>query len=287
MTTPAPILVPLDAIDEAALPRDRAGLDSEPLDELVFSIARNGLRQPIELWQLSEPRPPHEYGLISGFRRLAAFRQMRETALDKARWQAIPAFIRQPETYAEAFAAMVEENEIRAELSPFEKGRICVVARDTGIFASIEEAVEALYKNKSRQNRARLRTLALVADELREFMTAPETLSAQQCYRIAKALTAGFGELIRTALEESSITDPEHQWALIQPILAEADEIVRTGQRPRSDGRPRRILRPRYALTIRRERTRDGWCLHFTGREATGMLIDSVLDNIELMYSPA
>jgi ParB family transcriptional regulator, chromosome partitioning protein len=63
MTTPAPILVPLDAIDESALPRDRAGLDAEPLDELVFSIITNGLRQPIELWQLSEPRPPHIYGL--------------------------------------------------------------------------------------------------------------------------------------------------------------------------------------------------------------------------------
>jgi ParB family transcriptional regulator, chromosome partitioning protein len=224
--------------------------------------------------------------LISGFRRLAAFRgQLELTGQD--RYKAIPAFIRTPSTYAEAFTAMVEENEIRAELSPFEKGRICVVARETGIFGSIEEAVEALFKNSSRQKRHRIRTLALVADELREFMTAPESLSAQQCYRIAKALTAGFGELIRTALEESSITDHDHQWALIQPILAEADEVVRTGQRPRSDGRPRRILRPRYGVTIRRERTKDGWCLHFTGREASGMFMDMVLDEIERMYSPA
>jgi ParB family chromosome partitioning protein len=92
--------------------------------------------------------------------------------------------------------------------------------------------------------------------------------------------------MIRTALEESSITDPDHQWALLQPDLAEAEEHATKPDRATAPGRPRRILRPRYALTIRRERTRDGWSLHFTGREATGAMIDLVLDEIERMYAP-
>ena len=51
-------------------------------------------------------------------------------------------------------------------------------------------------------------------------------------------------------------------------------------------GRPRRMIKPRAGLTVRREMSRDGWILRFTGREATGMLIDTVLDEIERMYSP-
>ena len=95
-----------------------------------------------------------------------------------------------------------------------------------------------------------------------------------------------FGDLIRTALDESSIKDPDHQWELLQPILAEAAEHTRKPERSTTPGRPRRLIRPRYGLTIRRERTRDGWSLHFTGREATGAMMDLVLDEIERMYSP-
>jgi hypothetical protein len=32
--------------------------------------------------------------------------------------------------------------------------------------------------------------------------------------------------------------------------------------------------------------TRDGWLLRFTGREATGPLLDAVLDEIERMFGP-
>ena len=32
--------------------------------------------------------------------------------------------------------------------------------------------------------------------------------------------------------------------------------------------------------------TRDGYILHFTGREATCGILDRVLDEIERMYSP-
>nr|MBA3325632.1 hypothetical protein [Paracoccaceae bacterium] len=198
----------------------------------------------------------------------------------------IPAFLRERTTLAAALAAMVEENEIRADLSPFERGLVAVAARNQGAFASIEEAVNGLYPNASKQKRQRLRTLAFFAEEMDGQFTAPEKLSFRQTDRIAAAISAGFGDLIRTALEESSLTDPDHQWALLQPILAEAEDHAARPEVSPNPGRPRRILRPRYALTIRRERTRDGWSLHFTGREATGAMMDVVLDEIERMYAP-
>jgi ParB family chromosome partitioning protein len=81
---------------------------------------------------------------------------------------------------------------------------------------------------------------------------------------------------------------PTAQWAALDNILTEAE----TAQRDPAPciaphpGRPRRILRPRSVLTLRRERTRDGWSLHFTGPQAKGKMIDSVMDAIERMYGP-
>ncbi|MEO6300926.1 MAG: ParB N-terminal domain-containing protein, partial [Paracoccaceae bacterium] len=69
--------IPIHAIHADALPRDRATLDPQALDDLVTSIATNGLRQPIEVWPLSTPTPEgHTHGLISGFRRLTAHHRL-------------------------------------------------------------------------------------------------------------------------------------------------------------------------------------------------------------------
>ncbi|MGR3717555.1 MAG: ParB/RepB/Spo0J family partition protein, partial [Thermohalobaculum sp.] len=185
--------IPLAEIDEAALTRDRDALDEAALTELRLSIAASGLRMPVELFALSEPRPPHRYGLLSGLRRLHAFQALHELTGDD-RYTAIPAFLRAPGSMAEALAAMVEENEIRADLSPWERGRIAWVAHRQEVFGTIEEAVAKLYPAANRAKRARLRALAHLAEELDGHLTAPETLNQRQALRLAAALQAGFGE---------------------------------------------------------------------------------------------
>jgi ParB family chromosome partitioning protein len=245
---------------------------------------------PIEVFALAQPEGEAAYGLISGFRRLAAVRALHETALDKARWAAIPAFVREPADLRAALAAMVEENAVRAEVSPWEQGRVAVAARDGGVFETVDAAVEALYPSFNRQKRTRLRAAAMTAEELDGHLTEPETLSSRQILRIAAALTRGYGDLMRHALGESRRRDPASQWQLLLPILVEAETTEPPEPLPnhaRRPGRPRRLLTPRHGVNIRREMTSDGWCLHFTGREATGMMMDLVLDEIERMYGPA
>jgi len=288
---PDPIhLIPLDAIAEDALARDRTTLDPEALQELNVSIAASGLRMPIEVFELAEPSGPRRYGLISGFRRLAAFRSLHDTARDKARYAAIPAFLREPQSIAEALTAMVEENAIRADVSPWEQAMIAVTARDRGLFDTIEAAVDALYVNLGPNRRRRLRAVACLAEDLDGHLTAPASLSLRQLLRLAVANYRGLGPVMRHALAESSLTAPDAQWQLLLPILVESEnpdtaEPLRSHARP---GRPRRLLSaPRHALRIRRERTRDGWCLHFTGRDASGDLIDRVFDEIEHLLGPA
>jgi len=290
---PVPIrLVPLAEIDAAALPRDREALEDEALAELRHSIAAGGLRMPVELWRLSEPRGAHRYGLISGLRRLSVFRSMHELT-GESRWAAIPALIRAPASYAAALSAMVEENEIRCQLSPWERGRIAWLAQRQEIFPTVEAAVLGLYPSAARQKRNRLHAVARLAEELDGFLTAPERLTERQCLRIESALRAGYGSIIRVALTESRSAEPETQWQLLLPILAEAESQppeapanpLAGGASPRS-GRPRRMLKPRETLTIRREMTRDGWCLHFTGRHATSALLDDAFDEIERLLGP-
>lgn len=94
---------------------------------------------------------------------------------------------------------------------------------------------------------------------------------------------------MRHALTESRSKEPDQQWRLLLPILAECEDTSIPDPRPAAGprDRPRRTFEPSTRrIRIRRELTEDGWRLHFTGKDATGMLIDRVFDEIESMFSP-
>jgi ParB family chromosome partitioning protein len=279
-------LIPLAEIDEAALARDRTACDEAALTELRSSIAVSGLRMPVEVFELAEPDGPRRYGLISGFRRLAAFRALAEMALDAARYAAIPAFVRAPKSAEDVYVQMVEENAIRAEVSPWEQAMVAAKSARAEVYAGVDAAIEALYGNLSRQRRARLRAIAHLADDLDGYLTAPEALSERQLLRLAPLIPRGYGDLLRATLAAAGATDPEAEWRALLPILLEA-ERPEPAAVPARPGRPRRVLRLRHqGLTIRRELTRRGWCLHFTGRDATSDLLDCVFDEIERQFGP-
>jgi hypothetical protein len=82
---------------------------------------------------------------------------------------------------AEALTSIVEENEIREALSPWERGRIAHLAHRQGVFDTIEAAVARLYPAAGRHKRARLRVLAHLVEELDDVLTAPERFSQHAC----------------------------------------------------------------------------------------------------------
>lgn len=275
-------LIPLDAIDADAIPRDRTAPDQAAFDELVFSISRGGLRMPVELFGLDTGDGAPAYGLISGYRRLGAFRHLREMRKG-ADFTAIPALLRNPDDLAAALAAMVEENEIRRELSAWERAAIAVTACDRGIFPGVEAAIDALYPVASRQKRAKLRNIAFLVLETDGLLRDPHSLSENALLRIYTAWTNGFEGVITTALNESSRKDAGSQWQILRPILAEAEAPERDvyPAREQRPGRPRRLSRPRPGIVMRRERTAEGYTLHITGREAHGYFIDHIFEEIE------
>lgn len=275
------IPLPTDAIDDTALLRDRSAPDPAALEDLVQSILHEGLRQPIEVFAL----PSGRYGLISGLRRLTAHRRL--AALNPA-FASIPAFLRTPASLPAALAAMVAENEIRSQITPWEKGRLIMSAVYEGLFDTPDAAVAALYPTLSRQARARLRSFALVVESLDGALTTPWALPVARMEHLAAALRAGFEELIDLTLSDLRGASPETQWAALAPVLSEAlsppapDAPEPGTLTPRGAPRPRRVLHLKQGLTIRREWSRTGWILRFTGEQAkSGGLMDDVFDLVE------
>ena len=179
---------------------------------------------------------------------------------------------------------MVEENAIRAEVSPWEQAMVAVRARDAGSSPRIDAAVDALYPSLTRQKR----TASAPSPIWPKSSTAPSppprpVASASSC--ASPPPPRGFGDLIRHALGESGRPTPTSQWRPSCPSSSRPRPPNPPSPAPRPRP-PRRMLEPRRRPTVRRELTRDGWTLHFTGREATGMLIDAVIDEIERMFAP-
>ena len=142
------------------------------------------------------------YGLISGLRRLTAWRNLAKLRGNGA-FTHIDAFIRTPKTLPDALAAMVSENEIRADPSPWDKGRILIKVVFEGHFPTIDAAVAALHRNASRQKRARLRVCASVVEELEGLISTPDRLNENRLLRLAASLRGGLTELIQHILSEN------------------------------------------------------------------------------------
>lgn len=271
--------IPLTDINPNALPRDRTSEDAEADYELMQSIFIDGLRQPIEVWELSEQTDDgHRYGLISGFRRLAAC-----TTLEK---DTIPALLRTPESIPKAVTAMVAENEIRSQISPWEKVRLILQCLGEGIFPTPDAAISTLFPLSSRQKTARLRGLVPVVQRFDGLLNAPERLTTRRLDQLTAAMNAGYEDLLLNALSPFPRTAaPETQWEALAPVLQEALNPRPSDPAPGTSGDPRRIRTIRNGLIIRRELTRTGWILRFSGREAKSPgIIDDVMDYVELHF---
>jgi ParB family chromosome partitioning protein len=268
------LTLPITQIDPAALLRDRSALDDDALHQLQHSIATEGLRMPVEVWQLSTPRPhengEHKYGLISGLRRLTACRALGMTT--------IPAFLRTPQSIAHALAAMVTENEIREPVSPWEKAALILNTVEEGHFDTPDAAVACLFPSLPRTSHNRIRNHVSVVEALGPLLATPEHLTLRQLDTLAAAIASGHEDLLTATLHPVAGSGSETQWTTLRPVLL---DISREPTNP-TTRRPRRLLRLHQGLTITREPTPTGWLLRFTGPQArTGGLIDDVLDKVE------
>ncbi|ABV95922.1 partitioning protein ParB (plasmid) [Dinoroseobacter shibae DFL 12 = DSM 16493] len=276
--------VPTAEIDADAMVRDRMVLNDEELTELRLSIAENGLRLPIEVFELSEPRDGRRFGLLSGYRRLMAYRGLAELN-PKGRYRAIKAVVRPRQAIDKAYAAMVEENEVRAALSHYERGRIAVIAANQGAFTNVEEAVERLFSSASRAKRSKVRSFAIVFEELGDMLAFPEALTERRGLQLATALRAGAERRIREVLEAGAAKTPEEEWAFLDAVISEIEEGPRTAKRggrpklsvPAAGWHGRDTLQTSTGVTIRRETDGRGHILRLEGKRVTPDAIETIM----------
>ncbi|WP_283646546.1 ParB/RepB/Spo0J family partition protein [Marinovum algicola] len=273
-------MVPVAEVHVAGVSRDRIEVAQDELMELATSIVESGLRLPIEVYPNDDG-----YALISGFRRLEAFRHL---AASEEGYAEIPAFVRAPENVADVYVAMIEENEIRVGLSQYERGRAAAMAVSDGVFATLDEAVNVLFRAASKAKRSKIRSFAMIHEELADMLGHATAMNERQCLRLATALRAGLGPEIRDALEQAKPEAAEDEWQVLQGFINKAEQAERA---PGRGGRPRTkqaVTRQRRELpngiAIEREDGAKGFAIRLHG-PVSGDMVDDCMAEIERVLS--
>lgn len=206
----------LDAVDDGHLVRDRVGFDGEEFEALIESLRAHGQRAPIEVVDLGPTGQGRRYGLISGWRRLSALRRLHEET-GEARFATVLALLRAPEGSGEAYVAMVEENEIRAGLSYYERARIAAKAVEAGAFADRQAALRALYATASRAKRSKIGSFLALHDALEGALRFPAAIPERLGLQIAGRLAAepGEGAALAATLTAAPAAGPEAELAAL------------------------------------------------------------------------
>lgn len=278
--------IPLEEIEAEALVRDRVVLDAEEMQELQLSIAANGLRLPVEVFLLPEGEGPR-YGLLSGYRRLRAVQELRTLNPRKPEYARIKAVLREPEAMGGTFAAMIEENEIRSGLSQFERGRIAVIASQQGAFVNVEAAVDGLFPMASKAKRSKIRSFALIFEELGDMLTFPDLLKERDGLKLATALRSGAEGALRQALAERVPGTPEEEAELLSAAL---EQVTPAEADPRKGGRPKKAAEVRAVpldsgVVLEYGPEGKGWTIRLKGRQLNRDLVELAVAELERLLS--
>lgn len=210
----------LDDIDSDHLVRDRIGLDEDELQSLIGSIREHGQRSPIEVTEL----PSGRYGLISGWRRLTALRRLQaETGAPS--FAQVLALVRQPDTAADAYIAMVEENEIRLGLSYYERARIAARAVEQGVFDTERLALQRLFSNASRARRSKIGSFLTLYHKLDAVLRFPEAIPERLGLALVKLIETSHDAMLETvfdAFRRDPAPDAASEIARLQALVADA-----------------------------------------------------------------
>jgi len=213
----------LDAIDAQHLVRDRLGQDPEDMAALVASLEARGQQTPIEVTRLPNAGDAPRYGLISGWRRLMALRDLHARS-GEARFATIKALVTVPETAQAAYVAMVEENEIRVGLSLYERAHIAHRAVEEGVYPSPRAALQGLYASVSRSRRSKIGSLLPLVETLGGLLRFGPAIPEKLGLSLARQLEADpdFGHKLTRRLREAPCDSAEDELRLLSRAVARA-----------------------------------------------------------------
>ena len=201
--------LPLCEIETGHLVRDRIAFDAPEMESLRTSLAARGQQVPIEV----VARPEGGYGLISGLRRVMALRELGEAQ--------VLAIIRQPESSAAAYLAMVEENEIRAGISFYERARLASEAARLGLYPTAAAAIAALFGNASAAKRSKIGSFVRLHEAVGPALRFPAAIPERLGLALAGALeTSDFAQSLAAELVAADPGDAPAERAVLEACVA-------------------------------------------------------------------
>ena len=213
--------IPIRQIQSDYLTRDRLVVDDEDLLALMESLKARGQQTPIEVVQLGADA----YGLISGWRRLSALRKLQADTGD-ARFETVKAILRQPETAADAYIAMIEENEIRVGLSYYERARAAAKSVEQGVFESEKQALQELFSTASRAKRSKIKSFLMLYHALdAELLFAaaiPERLGLSLVNMLFDQPESE--QKFREELTRANVRNPESEIACLESVMRDLSQ---------------------------------------------------------------
>ncbi|PRY92087.1 ParB family chromosome partitioning protein [Hasllibacter halocynthiae] len=232
--------VDIDLIETGWIARDRTVLDPGEMAELVASVRARGVRMPVEVVPVEGGR----FGLISGRRRILAAAE--------AGLRAVPALVRErPADLATSYEGMVEENEVRVQLTAYERGRIAVIAAGLGAYPDVHGAVAGLFGAASHAKRSKVKAFAAIHEELGDLLRFGPAITERQGLAVAAALKAGQGPAIRAALEGADAATAAEEAAALDEGVRGAPKRERAGSaRGESLAPGLRVVRTRTEMRI-------------------------------------
>ncbi|MEO0929107.1 MAG: ParB N-terminal domain-containing protein [Pseudomonadota bacterium] len=228
--------LPLARIETHHLSRDRLVIDPEEFEVLKTSIAARGQQTPIEVLQL----PNGHFGLISGLRRVEALNALgRETCL---------ALVRRPDSIEAAYIAMIEENEIRADLSFYERAHVAVQAVEAGIYPTPARAVKGLFASAPAAKRSKILKFVTLCTALPKALRFPAAIPEKLGLALATAIEAdrGVANRIAAALKRAAPADAAAERQVLDRVLK--SPAAKAAPRNRAD------VAPGIALEVRKGR---------------------------------
>lgn len=206
-----------DEIRMDHLQRDRVALDAEDLAALERSLKVRGQQTPVEVVALPDGRG---YGLLSGWRRCKVLRKLyAETG--EPRFATVQALLRRPEDAADAYRTMVEENEIRANLSHYERARVVLKAVEAGVFETEEAGLSGLFGSVPRARRSKIRSFLVVVHALEGALRYPEAVSERAGLDLSQRLRSepALSARLRSTLAKADVQNAAMEQAVIAHVL--------------------------------------------------------------------
>ena len=227
--------IPLTAIETHHLTRDRIDFDADEMEALRQSIEARGQQTPIEVVAL----PGGRFGLISGARRMLALSALKAPhAL---------ALIRHPESSQAAYLAMVEENEVRADLSFYERAGIAVAAAKQGVYPDTAAAVKALFAHAPKARRSKINSFVVLYEVLGSLLRFPTHIPEHLGLALSKALKSdpGFRGKVEVALSAANAKTAQDERNTLEQCLKLPQDKADESEKPSVQ---REVLEPGLVL---------------------------------------